>query len=153
MNLTVMYDHKADVLFIGTGRKRIDGASLETDMHVIVEYGSEWGYDIVAITVMFASATLAPCFVPRHQDAPLLEMEDNPLASYDEDTDTLTLGAVAKDPTLVSEVGEYIVGYWQRSECDEAYFDIIGVSLRHASKHLEPFFRPVIGDQPAVASE
>ena len=140
MTLKVGYDQEFNVLSIRTGERVVSGASLMHTADIVVDIKTQGGYAIEGLTIIGASAYLSPYFIPEQPQEPNQAVKDNPYASYDQDTDTLTLGAAANDPTLKLE-GEHFVGHWQPDELDDTDFDIIGVSLRDASKHLAPFFR------------
>ncbi len=141
MTLKVTYDDGADLLFISTGERPLHGTDLEPDISVVAHYGSWDGYDIVALTVMFAASTLEPYFRPNGSDNSLGREGENTVASYDGETDTLLLGVSCDDPNMVTQAGEHMTAYWARDEWDEDDFVPTGVSLRGASKHLAPFFR------------
>ena len=147
MNLRVSYDLKFDILYINAGVPCCDGASIADMFEVVAEIKTKDGYDVAGLIIQGAADYLYPAFVPSQGKPPALA-GDNPLARYDPDTDTLTLGFTATDPELITQDNPYLVGYWQRDPEDADYFPLIGVSILNASKHLAPWFVPA---EPAAA--
>ncbi len=142
MTLKVDYYQEDDILRISTGQKAMDGATLWDAVNVEVDIGTDGGRDIVGFSILSASASVCPYFVPAHTKRLHQPGKGNPFASYDEETDTLTLGVSVSDPSRRTADGGCIVGHWKPDEADsEDYWDIIGVSLKEASKHLAPHFR------------
>lgn len=142
MTLKVDYYPEDDILRISTGQKAMDGATLWDAVNVEVDIGTDDGHDIVGFSVLSASASVCPYFVPAYGKRLVQPGKGNPVASYDEGTDTLTLGASASDPSYRTADGGGIVGHWKPDEVDgDAHWDLIGVSLKEASNHLSPHFR------------
>ena len=141
MTLKVDYYPQDDILRISTGQKAMDGATLWDAVNVEVDIGTYGGHDIVGFSIFSASASVCPYFVPAHAKQSHQIGKGNPGASYDEETDTLTLGVSASNPSYRTADGACIIGHWKPDEEDgNAYWDIIGVSLKEASKHLAPHF-------------
>ena len=142
MALKVDYYPQDDILRISTGHKAMDGATLWDAVNVEVDIGTYGGHDIVGFSVLSASGSVCPYFVPAHTKQPQQTGQGNPGASYDEETDTLTLGVSVSNPSHRTADDAYITGHWKPDEADgNAYWDIIGVSLKEASRHLAPHFR------------
>ena len=142
MTLKVDYYPDDDILRISTGQKAMDGATLWDAVNVEVDIGTDGGHDIVGFSILSASASVCPYFALAHTRWLHQAGKGNPVASYDKETDTLTLGVSASDPSHRTADGGCIVGHWKPGEADgEDYWDIIGVSLKEASKHLAPHFR------------
>lgn len=142
MTLKVDYYQEDDILRISTGHKAMDGTTLWDAVNVEVDIGTDGGRDIVGFSILSASSSVCPYFVPAHTKRLHRVVKGNPLASYDEETDTLTLGVSASDPSHQTADRGSIIGHWKPDEADsEDYWDIIGVSLKEASKHLAPHFR------------
>lgn len=144
MTLKVDYYPEDDILRISTGHKAMDGATLWDAVNVEVDIGTDGGHDIVGFSILSASASVCPYFAPAHARRLHEPGKDNPVASvasYDEETDTLTLGVSAGDPSYRTADGGSITGHWKPDEADgNAYWDLIGVSLKEASNHLAPHF-------------
>ena len=141
MTLKVDYYPQDDILRISTGQKALDGATLWDAVNVEVDIGTCGGHDIVGFSILSASASVCPYFVPAHTKQSQQIGKGNPGASYDEETDTLTLGASVSNPSYKTADGAFIIGHWKPDEADgKAYWDIIGVSLKEASRHLAPHF-------------
>ena len=128
--MRVHYDQEFSVLRVATGKHGQSGASLLDYPDIALELATVDGYDIVGLLVMGASAYL-------------------PLGTgYDAVADTLTLGERPERPDLTTETGDF-VGYWRTHAGDPAGMkDPVGVTLRHASRHLAPVLRQ-LGEQPA----
>ena len=142
MTLKVDYYPKDDILRISTGHKVMDGATLWDAVNVEVDIGTCGGHDIVGFSVLSASGSVCPYFAPAHTKQPQQTGKGNPGASYDEETDMLTLGVSVGNPSYQTADDAYIIGHWKPDEADgNGYWDIIGVSLKEASKHLAPHFR------------
>ena len=140
--MKVDYYPQDDILRISTGQKAMDGATLWDAVNVEVDIGTYSGHDIVGFSILSASAGVCPYFVPAHTKQLHQIGKGNPGVSYDEETDTLTLGASVINPSYRTSGGVYITGHWKPDEADcNAYWDIIGVSIKEASKHLAPHFR------------
>ena len=142
MTLKVDYYPQDDILRISTGRKAMDGATLWDAVNVEVDIGTCGGHDVVGFSILSASASVYPYFVPEHTKQPRQVCKGGPGVGYDAETDTLTLGVPVSNPSHRTANGVYIIGHWKPDEADhDAYWDIIGVSLKEASKHLAPHFR------------
>ncbi len=117
--MRIVYDDEVDVLRIITETPSVTCAPLLDAPDIVAELATEEGYDIVGVTVIWATVYL-------------------PLGKrgYDAVTDTLLMGRTPNDPDLVTENGD-IVGYWQ---ADEEYLDgfleAIGIAINRASVHL-----------------
>ena len=144
MTLLVSYDQEVDILYLRTGQYAPDGTTLDDPalFGVAALMGTTDGYDIVGLIIQGAAGSLSRWFVPG-QGEPSAPVVDSPLARYNPDTDTFTLGFTATDPELITQDNPYLVGYWQRDPEDADYFPLIGVSILNASKHLAPHFVPV----------
>ena len=141
--MAVDYYPQDDILRVSTGQKAMDGATLWDAVNVEVDTGTYGGHDIVGFSILSASASVCPYFVPAHTKQTHQIGKGNPGVSYDEETDTLTLGVSAGNQSFMTADGVYIVGHWKPDEADcNDYWDIIGVSLKGASRHLAPHFRP-----------
>ncbi len=141
MTLKVDYYPQDDILRVSTGQKAMDGATLWDAVNVEVDIGTYGGHDIVGFSILSASSSVCPYFVPAHTKQLHPIYKGNTSVSYDEETDTLTLGSPVCNPSYRTEDGVHIVGHWKLDEADcNAYWDIIGVSLKDASKHLAPHF-------------
>ena len=141
MTLKVDYYPQDDILRVSTGEKAMDGATLWDAVNVEVDIGTYGGHDIVGFSILSASASVGPYIVPAHTKQLHQIYEGSPSVSYDEKTDMLTLGVSAGNPSYRTADDVYIVGHWKPDEADcNAYWDIIGVSLKEASKNLAPHF-------------
>ena len=141
MTLKVDYYPQDDILRISTGRKARDGATLWDAVNVEVDIGTYGGHDIVGFSILSASASVCPYFVPADTKQSQQTGQGNPGTSYDEETDTLTLGVSVSNPSYKTADGAFIIGHWKPDEADDnAWWDIIGVSLKEASRHLAPHF-------------
>ena len=142
MNLIVKYYPQNDILRISTGDKAVDGATLWDAVNVEVDIGTSGGHDIVGFSVLSASASVSPYFAPAHIKGLRQAEKGNPNVRYDTETDTLTFGVSVSNPLHRTSDGDYIVGHWKPDDTDSsAFWDIVGVSLKEASKHLAPHFR------------
>ena len=142
MKLQVDYFPQDDILRISAGQKAMDGATLRDAVNVEVDLGTYGGHDIVGFSILSASASVCPYFVPAGVKQLQQIREGNPEADYDEATDTLTLGGAVSNPSYRTADADYIIGHWQPDKADgNSYWDIIGVSLKEASRHLAPHFR------------
>ena len=156
MELKVHYDPEVDVLHANTGQPSLSGASLLDDPDVAVWIGTETDSAIVGVVVMSATPRLASYFMPSRPGQPAARPRapsvdctvraqgSGTCCHYDQETDTLTLGIAASDPAGTTQTGDCFVGHWQPDRWGgDNSWDIIGVSLQGASKHLAPFFRPI----------
>lgn len=142
MALQVRYFPQNDILRVSTGQKAMDGATLWDAVNVEVDIGTSGGHDIVGFSVLSASASVSPYFAPAHVKGLHRAGESHSNVSYDAETDTLTLGVSVANPSCRTEESDYIVGHWKPDDTDSsAFWDIVGVSLKEASKHLAPHFR------------
>ena len=139
MTLRVSYDQEFDVLYLDTGERCSDGASITDLFDVAAEIKTKGGYDLAGLIIMGATDYLSPWFNPI-QGARPANAEAGQLSSYDRTTDTLTLGFTTDDPAMITRDNDYLVGYWRPDPEDADYFPLIGVSLLNASKHLAPYF-------------
>ena len=116
--MRVDYDSEVGVLHFITETQAVEGASLFDDPGVVVEIATEDGQDIAGLIVMGASAYF------------------NLDRGYDADTDTLVIGRITCNTSLITKNGD-IVAYWQVDEDDpDGFRDPIGVAIRRASVHL-----------------
>lgn len=142
MALKVDYFPEDDILRVSTGQEALDGATLLADVGVEVDLGTYGGHDIVGFSVISACAYVGAYFSPAKIKKSQRTGKVNPCVSYDEETDTLTLGDPANNPLFRTSDGGGIVGHWKPDEADDSgYWDLIGVSLKEASRHLAPHFR------------
>ena len=148
MTLLVSYDHEFDVLYVNTGERCFDGASITGLFDVAAEIKTKGGYDLAGLIIMGAVDYLSPWFTPIHREPPAV-VAGSPLSRYDPATDTLTFGRVTDDPGMITQDNPYLIGYWQPDPEDADYFPLIGVALLNAAKHLAPFFVRV---EPAAAA-
>ena len=143
MNLTFRYDSAADILAIITGRSSNDTTLLEGPElgFIAIDSAGADSRDVVGVEMIFAASYLAPYFRLRRENAP--PRVGNPeLTRYDPATDTLTWGVTTDAPGMVSQAGDLTV-YWQTDPEYAGFFTAIGLSLRNAAKHLDPYFVPV----------
>ena len=117
--MLIHYDDEVDVLDIRMhDLGGVVCASLLDDPSIAVSLATEDGHDIEGLIVMGASA--------------YLDLD----RGYDADTDTLVIGRMTCNPSLITENGD-IVAYWQVDEDDpDGFRDAIGVAIRRASVHL-----------------
>ena len=142
MNLRVEYYPQYDILRVSTGQNATDGATLWDAVNVEVDIGTSGGHDIVGFSVLHASASVSPYFVPADVKGLHHSGKSNPAVSYDDETDTLTLGNSVSNPLHRTAETPHIIGHWKSDKADkDAYWDIVGISLKEASRHLAPYFR------------
>ncbi len=142
MNLLVSYDHEFDVLYVNTGERYSDGASITDLFDVAAEIKTKGGYDLAGLIIMGAADYLSPWFTPVHRESPAV-VAGSPLSRYDPATDTLNFGFTTDDPGMITQDNDYLIGYWQPDPEDADYFPLIGVALLNATQHLAPFFKRV----------
>ena len=120
MSLQVKYSPEEDI-FLAATSERGEG-SYDVENHywttVILPFGG--GHKPVALEIMFASD--------------LMPLEKN--GGYCGETDTLVIGEGKGAATLVEENGD-LAAYWLPEDGPED-LNLVGVSLRNASKHLAP---------------
>ena len=64
MTLKVDYYPEDDILRSSTGQKAMDGATLWDAVNVEVDIGTDGGHDVVGFSILSASASVCPYFVP-----------------------------------------------------------------------------------------
>ena len=145
MALTVRYDKEVDIMTIDTAPDIRIAVSSSAEDGLVVDYGSEGGYDVVGIEIHAVNESLAPfCALNETEAAQAQEKSDSTPGvrfSYDKNGDILSIKS-KYEVVSTSEVGGGLIahfGYWDPSY--EKSYGVVGIELHNASECLAPYFK------------
>ncbi len=154
MALTVKYDREVDIMTIDTAPDIRIAVSSSAEDGLVVDYGSEGGYDVVGIEIHAVKENLAPyCALSEAENIRAQEKADSTAGvrfSYDKKSDVLLI--IGKyDIVSTSDLGGGLkahFGYWDPSY--EKSYTVVGIELHNASDRLAPWFQ--LNRAPLAAS-
>jgi uncharacterized protein YuzE len=143
--LTVRYDREVDIMTIDTAPDIRIAVSSSAEDGLVVDYGSEGGYDVVGIEIHAAKESLAPfCALSETEAIRAQEKADSTPGvkfSYDKKADVLIIKS-KYDIVSTSEVGGGLkahFGNWDPTY--EKSYTVVGIELHNASECLAPYFK------------